>query len=98
MISALGAVPVQRAQDVASVVGRSASADNSQLFKASVEALEHGRCLLLFPEGVSYTSSRMQPLKTGAARVVQEFEIAHPGQRVGIVPCEWVRFAVVFAR
>jgi hypothetical protein len=31
--------------------------------------------------GVSYTASRLQPLKTGAARCVQEFQQLHPGRR-----------------
>ena len=54
---------------------------------------EEKRVLLLFPEGVqnffafcvllftvlqvSYTESQMQPLKTGAARVAQEYHAKH---------------------
>lgn len=41
--------------------------------------------IVLFPEGISYTASRVQPLKTGAARVAQEF-FQQTGKHVPIVP------------
>jgi glycerol-3-phosphate O-acyltransferase/dihydroxyacetone phosphate acyltransferase len=60
--------------------------DNASLFADSVAALhEEGRALLLFPEGISYTLSSMQPLKTGAARVAQELLQKH-GESIPIVP------------
>lgn len=90
ILSELGAVPVNRVQDMPKQFdehGKEIHPDNSALFKESVAVLNEGKCLMLFPEGVSYTESRMQPLKTGAARVVQEFQRQYPGKRVPIVPC-----------
>jgi hypothetical protein len=75
ILSLLGAVPVQRQQDLQSPTTQ--HIDNTLLFGSSIEALREKRVLLLFPEGVSYTESHMQPLKTGAARVAQEYFTTH---------------------
>ena len=80
----IGAVPVHRHQDM---VDPTKPVDNQKLFESSITSLEEGRALLLFPEGVSYTESRIQPLKTGAARVVQAYEQKYPDRKIAIVPC-----------
>lgn len=73
LLSLLGAVPVQRAKDQPNS-DSSSRLDNSALFTHSVNALREGRSLVLFPEGVSYTEAHLMPVKTGCARVVQEYE------------------------
>lgn len=83
ILSILGAVPVQRQKDME---GGGNAIDNEDLFASSVEALHDGRALLLFPEGVSYTDSHIQELKTGGARVAQGYLKEH-GKHVPIVPC-----------
>ena len=58
------ALPVYRRVDEGEDVTR-----NVQTFRACRELLRRGRCIALFPEGVSHDSTRLLPVKTGAARI-----------------------------
>ncbi len=58
------ALPVYRAKD-----GHDTRA-NRDTFAAVYEALEAGEALCIFPEGISHSEPQLQPLKTGAARMV----------------------------
>ena len=78
---ALGSVPIKRRQDHAE--GASAI-DNESAFRALHEVLDAGGAFGIFPEGVSYTESELQPLKTGAARIA--LSAAARGIPVTIVP------------
>ena len=78
---ALGSVPIKRRQDHAE--GTSAI-DNESAFRALHEVLDAGGAFGIFPEGVSYTESELQPLKTGAARIA--LSAAARGIPVTIVP------------
>ena len=69
-----GVLPVYRPREVE---GAAAAAGNAETFRACREALEAGGVLAIFPEGVSRVARRLQPLKTGAARIVLEAEAAH---------------------
>ncbi|MGB8506908.1 MAG: lysophospholipid acyltransferase family protein [Pyrinomonadaceae bacterium] len=42
---------------------------NSRTFEACRALLRRGRCIALFPEGVSHNVPRLMPVKTGAARI-----------------------------
>ena len=42
---------------------------NKQTFEACFDLLRRGRCIALFPEGVSHNSTQLLPIKTGAARI-----------------------------
>jgi glycerol-3-phosphate O-acyltransferase / dihydroxyacetone phosphate acyltransferase len=42
---------------------------NQRTFAACRELLRRGRCIALFPEGVSHNSTKLLPVKTGAARI-----------------------------
>lgn len=42
---------------------------NQRTFAACHELLREGRCIALFPEGISHNATRLLPLKTGAARI-----------------------------
>lgn len=44
-------------------------ANNQLTFAACHELLQRGRCIALFPEGISHRAPSLQPLKTGAARI-----------------------------
>ncbi|HEV2914277.1 MAG TPA: 1-acyl-sn-glycerol-3-phosphate acyltransferase [Pyrinomonadaceae bacterium] len=44
-------------------------AQNQRTFAACHELLRAGRCIALFPEGVSHSSTQLLPVKTGAARI-----------------------------
>jgi len=73
-----GAVPTYRRID-ASDTGR-----NVEMFRAVAAALTHGAAVCLFPEGVSHSSGRLQPLKTGAARIA--LDAVSRGVPLAIVP------------
>ena len=60
----LKAVPVHRRQDAGGD-----PAQNSATFEACEKALEEGDVVALFPEGLSHSEPRLQPIKTGAARI-----------------------------
>lgn len=61
----LRALPVVRRQD-----GGGDTAKNRETFAACVRALGHGETVALFPEGRSHSEPHLQPLRTGAARIV----------------------------
>lgn len=61
----LRALPVYRRQDEGSDM-----ALNEATFEACVHLLLDGEALALFPEGISHDRPMLQPLKTGAARIV----------------------------
>lgn len=63
LVKGMGALPVYRAQD-----GHDTS-KNAEMFSAVFEALARGEVVCLFPEGISHNLPRLQPLKTGAARM-----------------------------
>lgn len=42
---------------------------NSVTFDNCFELLERGRCIAIFPEGISHDETKLQPIKTGAARI-----------------------------
>ena len=60
----LGIIPVHRVQDDPTQLARNAST-----FKKCFEHLEKGEAILMFPEGISNRQRKLQPLKTGAAKI-----------------------------
>ncbi|HEX2485560.1 MAG TPA: lysophospholipid acyltransferase family protein, partial [Myxococcota bacterium] len=64
LLELAGALPVRRTQD-----GGGAAARNDETFARCYEELACGGCVAIFPEGISYHEPRLQPVKTGAARV-----------------------------
>jgi 1-acyl-sn-glycerol-3-phosphate acyltransferase len=74
------AIPVYRKQDQVDTAG------NEQMFEAAHQVLIDAGALALFPEGKSHNEPRLQPLKTGLARIVLGAERKHPGLGVRIVP------------
>ena len=63
VLGAAGAIPVYRAQDTAD------TSRNADTFAAVDAALARGEAVCLFPEGISHSSGRLEPLRTGAARM-----------------------------
>jgi glycerol-3-phosphate O-acyltransferase/dihydroxyacetone phosphate acyltransferase len=59
------ALPIYRRQDEGSDMTR-----NEATFEACEHLLLEGEALSLFPEGISHDEPRLQPLKTGTARIV----------------------------
>lgn len=69
LLKALHMVPVKRRQDFPAE-----EPDNSEMFRFSSSALSAGRALLIFPEGMSLGVRKLQPIKTGAARIALQAE------------------------
>lgn len=63
VLNAVGAIAVHRRQDTAD------TARNADTFAAVDRALAAGDAICLFPEGISHSSGRLEPLRTGAARM-----------------------------
>jgi len=64
LMRAVEALPVYRRVDEGEDTAR-----NRRTFEACRELLARGRCIAIFPEGVSHDEPRLLPLKTGAARI-----------------------------
>lgn len=64
LIRRSGAIPVYRRMDAGVDTTR-----NVEMFRAVETALEQGAAVCLFPEGLSHDLGRLEPLKTGAARM-----------------------------
>jgi len=76
-----GAIPVYRRQDEGEDTSR-----NVETFARAGEVLAARGAIALFPEGKSHSEPALQPLRTGAARIVLEAERKHPGLGARIVP------------
>ena len=63
-LTACGAIPVYRKQDDPDKMDRNADA-----FAACFRALERGHLVGIYPEGTTHSESRVQRIKTGAARI-----------------------------
>jgi hypothetical protein len=64
VVRAVGALPVYRRIDAGEDVSQ-----NQKTFDACRELLASGGSIALFPEGVSHSSPKLLPLKSGAARI-----------------------------
>lgn len=64
VLETLEILPVYRRIDAGADV-----ASNAVTFENCFELLERGRCIAIFPEGVSHDEPKLQKIKTGAARI-----------------------------
>jgi glycerol-3-phosphate O-acyltransferase / dihydroxyacetone phosphate acyltransferase len=78
LLRAAGAIPVYRAIDAADM------SKNAEMFAAVRAALGAGDAVCIFPEGTSHSSGRLEPLRTGAARIA--LVAAAAGVDIAIVP------------
>jgi 1-acyl-sn-glycerol-3-phosphate acyltransferase len=74
----VGTIPVFRQKDGVD------TSRNEEMFRAVRRALASGDAVCLFPEGISHSSGRLEPLRTGAARIA--LGAAAEGVPVRIVP------------
>jgi len=79
LVAGSGAIPVYRKLDQGADVSK-----NTETFAAVDAALADGDAICIFPEGVSHSTGRLVPLRTGAARMALSAERA--GTRVNLVP------------
>ena len=78
LVAGSGAIPVYRRIDEGADVSK-----NADTFSAVDRALAAGDAICLFPEGVSHSTGRLVPLRTGAARMA--LTAAHAGVDVALV-------------
>ena len=64
MLRTIEALPLYRRVDEGADLSQ-----NRRTFDVCRQLLRRGRCIALFPEGVSHNAPRLLPLKTGAARI-----------------------------
>ncbi len=64
LIRTVGALPLYRQQDSGADVSK-----NQETFAVARELLKNGGVIAIFPEGISHDKPKLQPLKTGAARI-----------------------------
>lgn len=79
LLAGAGAIPVYRRIDQGVDTSK-----NTETFAAVEEALAAGDAVCLFPEGISHSTGRLAPLRTGAARMALGAE--RKGTTVAIVP------------
>jgi glycerol-3-phosphate O-acyltransferase/dihydroxyacetone phosphate acyltransferase len=79
LLAGAGAIPVYRRLDQGVDVSK-----NAETFAAVDAALAAGDAICVFPEGISHSSGRLEPLRTGAARMALSAE--RQGTRVVLVP------------
>ena len=80
-LAACGAIPVYRKQDDPDKMDR-----NVDAFAACFRTLERGRLVGIYPEGTTHAESRVQRIKTGAARIALEYETSRDGAPLTLVP------------
>lgn len=78
LLRAAGAIPVARRSD------HDGKVDNTKAFEECHQALNRGDVIVLFPEGKTHNRMRVEPLKTGLARIALDAKAA--GLAVQIVP------------
>ena len=79
ILAGAGAIPVYRQIDRGVDTSK-----NAEMFAAVGAALADGDAICLFPEGISHSSGRLEPLRTGAARMALAAE--RGGASVALVP------------
>ncbi|HET7218847.1 MAG TPA: 1-acyl-sn-glycerol-3-phosphate acyltransferase [Vicinamibacterales bacterium] len=79
ILAGAGAIPVYRKADQGVDTSR-----NAETFAAVSAALAAGDAVCIFPEGISHSSGRLEPLRTGAARMTLAAE--SEGTVVQLVP------------
>jgi glycerol-3-phosphate O-acyltransferase/dihydroxyacetone phosphate acyltransferase len=72
---ACGVIPVYRRQDDPDRMDR-----NRDTFDACHAAFRDGRLVAIYPEGTTHAETRVQRIKTGAARIALGYESERPGE------------------
>ncbi|MGB7926347.1 MAG: lysophospholipid acyltransferase family protein [Pyrinomonadaceae bacterium] len=91
LLRVVEALPLYRRVDASHDTNR-----NIQTFKACHELLRQGRCIALFPEGVSHDATHLLPLKTGAARIaLGAISLSRPAAAPDLAPDEAISLSIV---
>jgi len=81
LLRAVGAVPLQRRSD-----HTGGAVDNAGAFSACREVLARGGTIAIFPEGKTHERMRVEPIKTGAARIALDGAAAALAAAAGDAP------------
>jgi len=82
-LKAVGAIPVYRRQDDPDKMDKNVGA-----FEACVATLASGGLIGIYPEGTTHAESRVQRIKTGAARIALDYESQRESRRAAGAPGE----------
>ncbi len=74
LLAACGAIAVYRKQDDPDRMDK-----NAVTFAAVHRAFDAGRLVAIYPEGTTHAETRVQRIKTGAARIALAYEAERPG-------------------
>lgn len=80
-LTACGAIPVYRKQDDPDKMDR-----NVDAFAACFRALERGQLVGIYPEGTTHSESRVQRIRTGAARIALDYQASGRGAPLSLIP------------
>jgi len=80
-LTACGAIPVYRKQDDPDKMDR-----NVDAFAACFRALEQGHLVGIYPEGTTHSETRVQRIKTGAARIALDYQASGRGAPLTLIP------------
>jgi 1-acyl-sn-glycerol-3-phosphate acyltransferase len=80
-LTTCGAIPVYRKQDDPDKMDKNADA-----FAACFRALERDRVIGIYPEGTTHSESRVQRIKTGAARIALDYQAGGRGAALTLLP------------
>ena len=80
LLRAIGAVAIRRRSDHAGPV------DNEDAFAECRAALARGGVISIFPEGKTHARLRVEPIKTGVARIAIDAQRELAGRKLQIVP------------
>jgi glycerol-3-phosphate O-acyltransferase/dihydroxyacetone phosphate acyltransferase len=78
---ACGAIPVYRKgeEPLRATTRPPATTDrNADVFAACHQAFDEGRLIAIYPEGTTHAETRVQRIRTGAARIALGYEAEHP--------------------
>uniref|UniRef100_A0A6B2L3C5 Phospholipid/glycerol acyltransferase domain-containing protein n=1 Tax=Arcella intermedia TaxID=1963864 RepID=A0A6B2L3C5_9EUKA len=73
VLRSTGGIPVARKQDTGQATEQEREKALDNLFESSYQVLARREAMYIFPEGTSYTSPHLLPLKTGTARLAIGF-------------------------
>jgi glycerol-3-phosphate O-acyltransferase/dihydroxyacetone phosphate acyltransferase len=83
-LAACGAIAVYRKQDDPDKMDK-----NADSFRACFDALARGALIGIYPEGTTHAETRVQRIKTGAARIALAYEAGRagvPGGALALIP------------
>lgn len=79
VLRSVGAIPIRRRAE-------HAAADNNDAFSAARDVLDKGGVMAIFPEGKTHGHLRIEPVKTGVARIALGTRLASTPAGLRIVP------------